>query len=77
MNLSELEGLETLNVSIEGKIAHIQLCRPKQLNTMNAAFWRELPTVVKAIDREAAARVIVISSTGRHFTAGMDLKVLV
>lgn len=39
MNLSELEGLETLNVSIEDKIAHIQLCRPKQLNTMNAAFW--------------------------------------
>ena len=75
MNLTELEGLETLNVSIEDKIAHIQLCRPKQLNTMNAAFWRELPRVVKAIDREAAARVIVISSTGKHFSAGMDLKV--
>ncbi|MFB3077788.1 MAG: crotonase/enoyl-CoA hydratase family protein, partial [Lysobacterales bacterium] len=54
---------------------HIQLCRPKQFNTMNAAFWRELPRVVKAIDREAAARVIVISSTGKHFTAGMDLQV--
>ena len=76
MNLSELEGLETLNVSIEDKIAHIQLCRPDKLNTMNAAFWRELPGVVNAIDREAAARVIVISSTGKHFTAGMDLKVL-
>ena len=75
MNLSELEGLETLNVSIEDKIAHIQLCRPKQLNIMNADFWRELPRVVKAIDREAAARVIVISSTGKHFTAGMDLQV--
>jgi enoyl-CoA hydratase len=75
MNLSELEGLETLNVSIEDKIAHIQLCRPDKLNTMNAAFWRELPGVVNAIDREAAARVIVISSTGKHFTAGMDLKV--
>ncbi len=75
MNLSELEGLETLNVSIEDKIAHIQLCRPDKLNTMNTAFWRELPGVVNAIDREAAARVIVISSTGKHFTAGMDLKV--
>ncbi len=75
MNLTELEGLEALNVSIEDQIAHLQLCRPKQFNTMNAAFWRELPRVVKAIDREAAARVIVISSTGKHFTAGMDLKV--
>ncbi len=75
MNLREFEGLETLNVSIEDKIAHIQLCRPSKLNTMNSAFWRELPGVVNAIDREAAARVIVISSTGKHFTAGMDLKV--
>ncbi len=74
MNLNELEDLATLKVSIKDKIAHIQLCRPNQLNTMNAAFWRELPAVVKAIDREAAARVIVISSTGKHFTAGMDLK---
>lgn len=75
MNLPELEGLEALNVSIESKIAHIQLCRPVELNTMNSAFWRELPIVVKAIDREAAARVIVLSSTGKHFTAGMDLAV--
>jgi enoyl-CoA hydratase len=42
---------------------------------MNTTFWLELPGVVNAIDREAAARVIVISSTGKHFTAGMDLKV--
>ena len=74
MNLKELGDLATLKVSIKDKIAHIQLCRPNQLNTMNAAFWRELPAVVKAIDREAAARVIVISSTGKHFTAGMDFK---
>ncbi len=75
MNIAELEELETLNVSIGDKIAHIQLCRPNKLNTMNAAFWQELPAAVKAIDREAAARVIVISSTGKHFTAGMDLQV--
>jgi enoyl-CoA hydratase len=75
MNLSELDGLETLEISIEDKIAHIQLCRPNKMNAMNAAFWRELPAVVQAIDREAAARVIVLSSTGKHFTAGMDLQV--
>jgi len=74
MKLNEFEDLATLKVSIKDKIAHIQLCRPNQLNTMNAAFWRELPAVVKAIDREAVARVIVISSTGKHFTAGMDFK---
>jgi enoyl-CoA hydratase len=38
-------------------------------------FWRELPEIVREIDHEAKARVIVISSTGKHFSAGMDLSV--
>jgi enoyl-CoA hydratase len=44
-------------------------------NTMNRAFWNELPAIVNAINDEGAARVIVISSTGKHFSAGMDLSV--
>jgi enoyl-CoA hydratase len=42
---------------------------------MNRAFWNELPAIVNAINDEASARVIVISSTGKHFSAGMDLSV--
>jgi enoyl-CoA hydratase len=42
---------------------------------MIPAFWRELPVVVRQIDRDASARVIVISSQGKHFSAGMDLSV--
>lgn len=65
----------TLAVSLEGPIAHIQLCRPNELNTMTRAFWSELPSALRAIDDAAQARVIVLSSTGKHFTAGMDLSV--
>ena len=68
-------ALQTLSVSIENRIAHIELCRPSELNTMTASFWDELPLVVNQIDRQAAARVIVISAQGKHFTAGMDLSV--
>ncbi|MBC7374722.1 MAG: enoyl-CoA hydratase/isomerase family protein, partial [Frankiales bacterium] len=46
-----------------------------ELNTMTAAFWRELPEIVTRISDEASARVVVISSTGKHFSAGMDLSV--
>jgi enoyl-CoA hydratase len=73
--LPELEGLEAFSVNIEEGIAHVQLNCPDTLNSMTEAFWRELPVLVRAIDRAAAARVIVISSTGRHFSAGMDLSV--
>lgn len=66
---------ECFNVSIEDKIAHITLSRGDALNTMTKDFWNELPEIVRAIDNGALARVIVISSTGKHFSAGMDLSV--
>lgn len=75
MTLPELKNLKAFKVSIENNIAHLQLCRPEQLNSMNSDFWDELPRIVKAIDHASAARVIVLSSTGKHFTAGMDLDV--
>ncbi len=66
---------KTLTLTITDKIAHIVLNRPQEFNTMNVDFWHELPHVIREIDAQAAARVIVISSTGKHFTAGMDLSV--
>ena len=63
------------DVDIDHGVAHLQLCRPDEFNSMNVAFWSELPEIVTDIDRSASARAIVISSTGRHFSAGMDLSV--
>ncbi len=63
------------DVSISDRIAHIRLNRPDQLNTFTPEAWVELPAIVRDIDRNASARAIVISSTGKHFTAGMDLAV--
>lgn len=66
---------ECFNVEIKDKVAHVRLCRPQAMNSMTRGFWRELPAIVHSIDREGAARAIVLSSTGKHFTAGMDLSV--
>ena len=63
------------SVSIEDGVAHIQLNRPDAFNAMNRAFWNELPAIVRDIDDNARARCIVITSTGKHFSAGMDLSV--
>lgn len=65
----------TLDVTIENKIAHVRLNRPEKLNSMVPAFWQELPQAIRHIDYDASARVIVISSEGKHFSAGMDLSV--
>jgi enoyl-CoA hydratase len=61
-------------VTLEGQVAHIKLNRPDALNAMSRAFWSELPAIVRDIDDNARARAIVISSTGKHFSAGMDLQ---
>ncbi len=66
---------ESFEVSIEDQVAHIRLCRPEKRNSMTPAFWAELPEIVHDIDTNARARVIVISSTGKAFSAGMDLAV--
>ncbi|OHB27001.1 MAG: enoyl-CoA hydratase [Phenylobacterium sp. RIFCSPHIGHO2_01_FULL_69_31] len=63
------------DVTIENHVAHIRLKRPEAMNTMVRAFWNELPQIVRDIDENARARCIVISSTGKHFCAGMDLAV--
>jgi len=42
---------------------------------MTRDFWADLPRLVHVIDNEARARVIVIASTGKHFTSGMDISV--
>lgn len=63
------------DVSTQDHIAHIQLKRPERRNSMIPEFWDELPKIVADIENEAQARVIVISSTGPHFTSGLDTAV--
>ncbi len=66
---------ECFDVDLQNHIAHVSLSRPEKRNSMVPAFWRELPELVEQIDQSGATRVIVVSSSGPHFTAGMDLSV--
>ena len=62
-------------VDIADRIAHIRFNRPEKANSMIPEFWRELPLAVDKISADGEARVIVISSEGKHFTSGMDISV--
>lgn len=66
---------ECFDVTIADHVAHVKLNRPGAMNAMNRPFWRELPVIIDDINDNAKARVIVISSTGKHFCAGMELSV--
>lgn len=63
------------DLDIADGVAHLRFNRPQEKNTLTPAFWSELPALIRDIDVNSKARVIVISSTGRHFSAGLDLSV--
>jgi len=67
---------ETLTLTVKDHVAHIRLNRPEALNTMILPFWRDMVAVFDAVDSDAAVRAAIISSTGRHFTAGLELSVM-
>ncbi len=68
-------ALSCLQLSVTDHIAHLVLSRPDAMNTMGPVFWRELDQVLTRLHRSGEARVLVISSTGKHFSAGMALEV--
>ena len=60
-------------VNVADQVAHIVLSRPEKRNSMIPEFWQELPQAIRELDEGGGNRVIVISSTGPHFSSGMDL----
>ena len=65
---------ESFKYSSEEGIGHLVLNKGEDLNKMTMNFWYELPKILDEIDRDASLRVLILSSTGKHFCAGMDLK---
>jgi enoyl-CoA hydratase len=60
---------ECFELKVEGAVAHLQLSRPERRNAMTAAFWKELPQIVRSLKVHA----LVLSSTGPHFCSGLDV----
>lgn len=66
---------ECFDVRVADGVAEVRLNRPEKLNSMIPSFWTELPAIIRELDAGSEARVVVLSSTGKHFCAGMDLSV--
>ena len=66
--------LTSFSLSITHHVAHLVLNRPEAMNTMHPTFWRELDEVLAQLNKSGEARALVVSSTGKHFSAGMALE---
>ncbi|MFV2090080.1 MAG: enoyl-CoA hydratase-related protein, partial [Pseudomonadales bacterium] len=64
-----------MDVTVESGVGSITLNQPEEYNRMPLAFWSEFPDAVDSLDASGKVRALVIASTGKHFSAGMDLSV--
>lgn len=60
-------------LTIDGSRATIRLNRPRHLNRLQAADLDALLTLFDRVEADPAVRVLVLTGTGRAFSAGFDL----
>lgn len=58
----------------EGGVALLTLNQPERMNTLAPDFFPALRDAVQHLHDEGQTRVLVIASTGKHFSAGMALQ---
>jgi 2-(1,2-epoxy-1,2-dihydrophenyl)acetyl-CoA isomerase len=66
--------LETVNLSLAGGVATIELNRPEALNAWNKQLGLDLLSALREVAADEEARAVVITGAGRAFSSGADLK---
>jgi enoyl-CoA hydratase len=66
----------TIELRIEGPMAHITLNRPDKLNAISAEMVRELHRALDESEAGTEVRVITLRGAGRAFCSGFDLSEL-
>ncbi len=54
-------------------VAEVALRGPGKGNAMGPDFWREMPKVFAALDRDESVRAVLLRGEGAHFSYGLDL----
>lgn len=68
---------EILKLNVEDGIGVITISRPKALNALNTAFFREMDGMVADIKARDDISVLVITGEGKAFVAGADIAEMV
>jgi enoyl-CoA hydratase/carnithine racemase len=62
--------------SVSGGVATLSLNRPEHGNNINLECLEELRQLSRQIQEDAAIRVVILRSEGRHTSIGMDVSVI-
>ena len=67
---------ETLSMTVDDRVARVELNRPDKANSLDKTMWRELGQVFEELDDLSQVRAVVLGGAGKHFSAGIDLTYL-
>lgn len=65
--------VRAFDLSIDAGVAELRLDAPQSLNALTLGGIQALGAAVRQLRADPAVRCLVIASTGKHFTAGLDL----
>jgi 2-(1,2-epoxy-1,2-dihydrophenyl)acetyl-CoA isomerase len=65
---------ETIQYNLTGAIATVTLNRPDRYNAFTDTLHRELGEAFKALAKDDAVRVVILTGAGKAFCSGQDLK---
>ncbi|AQQ52542.1 enoyl-CoA hydratase [Planococcus lenghuensis] len=67
---------ETIELTKEGRIARLVLNRPASMNAMNTVMMKEIADCLESLHADNSVQVLIISGSGRAFSAGGDIKAM-
>ena len=65
---------EAVLYDVRDKIATITMNRPKKMNALDHALWRDLIDAFDEAEKDRAVRVIILKGSGRAFSSGWNMK---
>ena len=64
---------QLVTTTVDGRIAHVTLDRPKKLNAMNDQLLEEFSATIATLGADDAVSVIVVAGAGKNFSVGFDV----
>jgi 2-(1,2-epoxy-1,2-dihydrophenyl)acetyl-CoA isomerase len=68
-----VEVEQHVKLEVQQGVAWIRLNRPEKLNAIGALMRQQLSDAIKQAERDDAVRVVVLTGSGRAFSAGGDI----
>lgn len=67
-----VESTRLVTCTVTDKVAQVRLNRPEKLNALTLGTLEELIAVGRRLRRDRSLRAVILSGTGRSFSAGLD-----